>query len=254
MKSVMDCHGIEVEEMGGSVRHEQVDICPHKSWHLEGDCELTEDHVAERPEPISVRKLIRDGETPLFYEGEPLTSEEQYDQILSEEARKLEQTKSTNPKDILARDEQRVLLHLLPSPGLIHTALAMMDGARKYGPYNWRDEGVGAGTYVSAAMRHLRDWLDGEEDAPDSGVHHLGHAAACVLILLDAQAVGNLVDDRPAPAPTSEMMEEVKATGGVDSEEEDPAAGLPPYTPEAAIKEDLREEMQRADVPREDRV
>jgi len=126
------------------------------------------------------------------------------------------QQKSTNPKDILARDEQRVLLHLIPSPGLIHTALAMMDGARKYGPYNWRDEGVGAGTYISAAMRHLRDWLDGEQDAPDSGVHHLGHAAACLMILMDAEAVGNLVDDRPPPAPTSEMMESVKETGGVE--------------------------------------
>lgn len=121
-----------------------------------------------------------------------------------------EQTKSTNPKDILARSEQRVLLHLIPGPALIHCALAMMDGARKYGPYNFRDEGVGAGTYVSAAERHLRDWLDGEETAPDSNVHHLGHAMACIAILLDAQAIGNLVDDRPTPAPTSAMMEAVK--------------------------------------------
>jgi hypothetical protein len=119
-------------------------------------------------------------------------------------------TKSSNPKDVLARGEERCLLHLVPSPGLIATAQAMADGARKYGPYNWREEGVGATTYVSAALRHLRSWLDGEEQADDSGVHHLGHAAACIMILLDAQAVDNLVDDRPAPAPTADLLNAIK--------------------------------------------
>ena len=126
------------------------------------------------------------------------------------------QTKASNPKDLLAEGESRVLLHLIPSPGLIHTALAFMDGARKYGAYNWREEGVGAGTYLSAAKRHIADWLDGEENADDSGVHHLGHAVACLMILMDAQAVENLVDDRPLPAPTAEMMERVKAGGGLE--------------------------------------
>jgi len=86
----------------------------------------------------------------------------------------------------------------------------MMDGARKYGPYNWREEGVGASTYISAAMRHLRSYLDGERDAADSRVHHLGHAIACLAILLDAEAVGNLVDDRPLPAPSASLMDELK--------------------------------------------
>lgn len=122
-----------------------------------------------------------------------------------------EQTKASNPKDLLAATEQRVLLHLVPSTGLVKVALAMMDGARKYGPYNWRDEGVGSCTYLSAAERHIRAWLDGEETASDSGQHHLAHAAACLLILMDAQEVGNLVDDRPPAAPTSELMEAVKA-------------------------------------------
>jgi len=133
-------------------------------------------------------------------------------------------TKSSNPKDLLAASERRCLLHLIPSPGLIATALAMQNGAEKYGPYNWREEGVGASTYVSAALRHIRTWLDGEEDASDSKVHHLGHAAACLMILLDAQAVGNLVDDRPAPAPTGPMLDQVKAADplwGVAEEMED---------------------------------
>ena len=119
-------------------------------------------------------------------------------------------TKSSNPKDVLAASEQRVLLHLIPSPALAHVAQALMDGARKYGPYNWREEGVSAVTYISATMRHLRDWLDGEEVAADSEVHHLGHAMACLAILLDAIEIENLVDDRPLPAPTAAIHERMK--------------------------------------------
>jgi len=72
-----------------------------------------------------------------------------------------------------------------------------MNGADKYGPYNWRGNAVIASIYVDAAMRHLMQWFEGEEEAGDSLVHHLGHAIACCAILLDAQTTGNLIDDRP---------------------------------------------------------
>lgn len=73
----------------------------------------------------------------------------------------------------------------------------MMDGARKYGPFNWRGNAVVASIYIDALIRHAMSWFEGEECADDSGVHHLGHAIACLGILLDAQETGNLVDDRP---------------------------------------------------------
>lgn len=72
----------------------------------------------------------------------------------------------------------------------------MMDGAEKYGPYNWRDNGVIASVYVDAAKRHLDKWFEGQEYDP-SKVHHLGHALACCAILLDAQFSDGLIDDRP---------------------------------------------------------
>lgn len=99
-----------------------------------------------------------------------------------------------NPKDRIAA--KKVDLSLLPDIALFHGAHAMMDGARKYGPYNWRDNAVLARVYIAAAKRHLAYWAAGEETAKDSGVHHLGHAIACLAILLDAQATGNLGDDR----------------------------------------------------------
>jgi hypothetical protein len=109
----------------------------------------------------------------------------------------LPQSKATtvNPKDLFG--SKKVSITKLPAVAIFHGAHAMMDGARKYGPYNWREKSVVAHIYVDAAMRHLAAWFEGEEVAPDSGVHHLGHALACCAILLDAQENGNLIDDRP---------------------------------------------------------
>lgn len=101
----------------------------------------------------------------------------------------------TNPKDVIGR--AKVAMTRFPFTAHAHAAHAMMDGGKKYGPYNWRDKKVSAETYVNAAIRHIADWYEREETAGDSGAHHLGHAIACCAIILDAQETGNLVDDRP---------------------------------------------------------
>jgi Domain of unknown function (DUF5664) len=102
---------------------------------------------------------------------------------------------SANPKDLIG--STKVSISKFPTVALMHGAMALMDGAEKYGPYNWRDKDVIASIYVDTAYRHLMDWFEGQEKASDSKVHHLGHAIACLAILLDAQATGNLIDDRP---------------------------------------------------------
>lgn len=102
---------------------------------------------------------------------------------------------TVNPKDLLG--QKKISLTKLSAIATLHGAHAMMDGARKYGPYNWRDKKVIASIYIDAAKRHLDAWFEGEELAEDSMVHHLGHALACCSILLDAQEMNCLVDDRP---------------------------------------------------------
>lgn len=102
-------------------------------------------------------------------------------------------------------------LHLVPSSALAQVAMVMKLGAEKYGPYNWRDQDVAATVYVSAAQRHIAAWLDGEQIDPESGQPHTAHAAACLLILLDAQANGKMVDDRPTAARTADLMRELTA-------------------------------------------
>jgi len=119
-------------------------------------------------------------------------------------------TKGTNPKDLLG--VKKVSISKFPAAGLIHGAHAMMDGARKYGPYNWRGNKVIASIYVDALLRHVTAWFDEhQEEAPDSGVHHLGHVEACCAILLDAQETGNLIDDRPVPGKAAEILERLAA-------------------------------------------
>jgi len=112
---------------------------------------------------------------------------------------------TTNPKDLVGNT--KVSLSKLPVIAVAHGAMAMMDGADKYGPFNWRDKAVVASIYVDAAKRHLDCWFEGQEQATDSKVHHLGHAIACCAILLDAQSKNKLVDDRPKDEADLDFME-----------------------------------------------
>lgn len=121
-------------------------------------------------------------------------------------------TKDTNPKTQygLAKPSPG----LVPPSAILQIALAFRDGANKYGAYNWRDDPVSATTYIDAAYRHIMSWADGEERSSDANVHHLAHAAACMCILLDAQAQGTLVDDRPKAGKASEVIKaETKSLG-----------------------------------------
>jgi hypothetical protein len=114
-------------------------------------------------------------------------------------------TDETNPKDKIGAKKPR--LSLVPPSGLVYAALAMANGADKYGPYNWREKKVQAMIYLEAAQRHILSFQDGEECAQDSGVPHLGHALACLLIIIDAKETGNLIDNRPKPGAMAAMIE-----------------------------------------------
>lgn len=116
------------------------------------------------------------------------------------------QDSGINPKDIIGATKPD--LSLVPPAALIHIAEAMGNGAAKYGAYNWRGRQVQAMTYIAAAQRHLVQYLDGEEIAEDSGVHHLAHAAACCAIVLDALETGNLKDNRPPAGAASRLIAE----------------------------------------------
>lgn len=119
------------------------------------------------------------------------------------------QTDTRNPKDLLGL--KKPPLGLVPPSAIILESMAMKDGAIKYTAYNWRVKKVIATIYLDACQRHLLAWQDGEERAKDSGVHHLGHARACLGILIDAMTTGNLIDDRPTPGSAAKLIAELTA-------------------------------------------
>lgn len=116
-----------------------------------------------------------------------------------------------NPKTLIGA--QKVPLHLVPPSAKHFLAMALADGARKYGPYNWREHSISISVYKSAMERHWDAFWDGEDLAKDSGIHHIAHAMACCAIMLDAMTIGKLNDDRPAYGASPTLQESYKSDG-----------------------------------------
>lgn len=115
-----------------------------------------------------------------------------------------------NPKSV--QGAKKYSLRLLPLPAEVEVNRALEDGLQKYGAANWRETGVAASVYVDACLRHLQQWFDGsQERANDSNVHNLGHAMACLAIIIDAQWNTKLIDDRPTPCrDTDELLKRLE--------------------------------------------
>lgn len=100
----------------------------------------------------------------------------------------------TNPKRQYGM--KSIPLNLWSPLASAYGALALYNGASKYGQGNYKATPVEASIYIAAAMRHLSAWAEGEELDPADGVPNLGGVLANIAILLDARAVGTLIDDR----------------------------------------------------------
>lgn len=111
-----------------------------------------------------------------------------------------------NPKDLVGA--KKAPLRYVPPALAIEASGPMEDGAIKYGPFNWREYPVEVVTYVEATLRHLYAFLDGQDNAEDSGHSHIGHAIAGLGIIADAKANGTLIDNRYAKGPAAKMLAE----------------------------------------------
>tara|TARA_R100001230_G_scaffold22211_1_gene12659 strand:- start:79 stop:489 length:411 start_codon:yes stop_codon:yes gene_type:complete len=108
-------------------------------------------------------------------------------------------SKQTNPKD--ACGIKKVPISGMPVNVLLEAGLVKLHGDLKYGRFNWRDVGVRGSVYYDAAFRHLAAWYEGEDNDPDSGLHHISHAITGLIVLRDSIMRGNWTDDRPPPTP-----------------------------------------------------
>lgn len=109
-----------------------------------------------------------------------------------------------NPKTGQGRKKPN--LTLVPPSSIIYMSTAFMDGAEKYGPYNWRKTGVSMMVYLRALNSHYQLFLDGEDHDPKTKVHHLAYVMANCAIILDGMTKeGVMVDDRPPPGAAAEL-------------------------------------------------
>lgn len=115
------------------------------------------------------------------------------------------QTQYNDPKGAVGAT--KTPLGLVPPHAMEQTAWVHKLGADKYGPWNWRETGVCASTYVNAILRHLNAWRDGEDLDPESGISHLAHIACSANILMDARYCGKLQDDRNTTRQCNEVEE-----------------------------------------------
>ena len=107
-----------------------------------------------------------------------------------------------NPKDIAGG----LKLPFADIPGIVlaEVGVAMHEGARKYGAFNYRETPIAASAYYSAAQRHLLQWFELGEDIDDTcGLSHITKAIACLMVLRDAQINDRCKDDRPPSASPS---------------------------------------------------
>lgn len=104
------------------------------------------------------------------------------------------ETKPSNPKDSIG--VKKLPTHIVPSAVVRYAALAYFEGMCKYGKFNWRVAGVRISIYIDALERHLMKLKEGEWRDPKTGVPHLSSIIACAGIILDANELGMLTDDR----------------------------------------------------------
>ena len=96
-------------------------------------------------------------------------------------------------------DHDKPDLSLLPPEWKAEVAKAMTYGAKKYSRDNYLT-GMDWSRMRAAADRHLDAFWRNEDIDPETGIHHLGHASACILMLF-MHAAHNLGTDNRWKGP-----------------------------------------------------
>lgn len=74
---------------------------------------------------------------------------------------------------------------LLPPYALKEVVKVLTFGAQKYERDNWQKVPDSKRRYFDALQRHVWAWKEGEQNDPESGIHHLAHAMCCLMFLYE---------------------------------------------------------------------
>jgi len=125
-------------------------------------------------------------------------------------------TKVPNPKQV--HGDKKVKVQYIPPSAIIALGQALGEGGDKYGPFNWRNNPIECLTYIGGCMRHLLAYMDGETIDPEGGKHHLAGALANLAILIDAESMGTMIDNRPK---SSNAGAKIRELAGVKLKDDD---------------------------------
>ena len=92
-------------------------------------------------------------------------------------------------------DTGKTRLDLLPWDALALIGKVFTHGSIKYTAYNWCG-GIHYSRLMAALLRHMGKWWLGQDNDSDSGIHHLGHAGCCMLMLISMALTRPDLDDR----------------------------------------------------------
>ena len=98
----------------------------------------------------------------------------------------------TDPKK--AAGDNKLDITAMPIVPLGEIAAVFQFGAVKYGRLNFRDCSFQAErrVYINAALRHLFAYAEGEDYDQETGISHLSHAVAGLMILRDCEMRGQI--------------------------------------------------------------
>lgn len=92
-------------------------------------------------------------------------------------------------------DDTKPALAYIPKAALYAEGEAFAYGAKKYEAWNYKN-GLAVTRTLSAALRHIVQFLEGEDLDQESGVNHLGCARANLAMALDSLVNHPEFDDR----------------------------------------------------------
>jgi hypothetical protein len=115
-------------------------------------------------------------------------------------------------------NDGKVPLELIPLSSLEDCARVFGYGRRKYAAWNWA-KGMQWSVPYGCLLRHMKAWFDGEDNDPESGYPHLGHAMCNLVMLSTFARTYREGDDRPVewlgltPAEALERVSMDQPTG-----------------------------------------
>lgn len=99
-------------------------------------------------------------------------------------------------KEAVKFDQDKTRYDLIPPNALQDLAMVYTMGSQKYAARNW-EIGLDWSRVFGALMRHSWAWFRGETHDPESGLHHMAHAAWSCLALVEYHYTKKGKDDRP---------------------------------------------------------